>query len=87
MRFGREIINSATQKGMERESAEKLVMATMAGTAKLVEQSENSIDDLIKAVASPGGTTEAGLKEMDNQNFDETVNKIISAAVKRAEEL
>lgn len=87
MRFAREIINSATKQGMEKETAEKLVLATMSGTAKLVEQSKSSIDDLIKAVASPGGTTEAGLKEMDNQNFDQTVNKIISAAVKRAEEL
>ncbi len=87
MRFAREIINSAVKKGMEKETAERLVLATMAGTAKLVEQSENSIDDLIKAVASPGGTTEAGLKEMDNQNFDQIVDQIISAAVKRAEEL
>ena len=87
MRFAREIINEGVNQGMSRENAEKLVLGTMLGTAKMMQLSENSVDELIKAVASPGGTTEAGLKTMDSLDFDATVSKVISAAVNRSKEL
>jgi pyrroline-5-carboxylate reductase len=87
MRFAREIINEGVNQGMSYENAEKLVLGTMFGTAKMMQLSENSIDELIKAVASPGGTTEAGLKTMDALDFDSSVSKIISSAVDRSKEL
>lgn len=87
MRFAREIINEGVAQGMSEENAEKLVLGTMLGTAKMMLESERSTDELIKAVASPGGTTEAGLKTMDALDFDHTVSKIISAAIKRSKEL
>lgn len=87
MRFAREIINEGVNQGMSYENAEKLVLGTMLGTAKMMQLSENSIDELIKAVASPGGTTEAGLKTMDALDFDSSVSKIISSAVDRSKEL
>lgn len=87
MRFAREIINEGVNQGMNRDDAEKLVLGTMLGTAKMMLESDLNADELIKAVASPGGTTEAGLKTMDEQNFDSLVSKIISAAVNRSKEL
>lgn len=87
MRFAREIINEGVNRGMCREDAEKLVLGTMLGTAKMMLQSESTADELIKAVASPGGTTEAGLKTMDLEDFDFLVSKIISSAINRSEEL
>lgn len=87
MRFAREIINEGVNQGMRREDAEKLVLGTMLGTAKMMMESDRTADELIKAVASPGGTTEAGLKTMDNQDFDSLVSGIISAAVNRSKEL
>lgn len=87
MRFAREIINEGVNQGMNREDAEKLVLGTMLGTAKMMLESDSTADELIKAVASPGGTTEAGLKTMDSENFDGLVSKIISAAVDRSKEL
>ena len=87
MRFAREIIKEGVNQGMNRDDAEKLVLGTMLGTAKMMLESDLNADELIKAVASPGGTTEAGLKTMDEQNFDSLVSKIISAAVNRSKEL
>ena len=87
MRFAREIINEGINQGMLRADAEKLVLGTMLGTAKMMLESDRTADELIKAVASPGGTTEAGLKTMDAENFDGLVSKIISAAINRSKEL
>lgn len=87
MRFAREVINEGVNQGMSYENAEKLVLGTMLGTAKMMQLSENSIDELIKAVASPGGTTEAGLNKMDELDFNGSVSKVISSAVDRSKEL
>jgi len=87
MRFAREIINEGVLQGVDSNTAQKLVIGTMLGTAKMMLESDRSIDELIKAVASPGGTTEAGLKTMDSLDFDSSVAKTISAAVNRSKEL
>lgn len=87
MRFAREIINEGVKQGISREDAEKLVLGTMLGTAKMMLESDRTADELIKAVASPGGTTEAGLNTMDLKNFDSLVSEIISSAINRSKEL
>ena len=43
--------------------------------------------ELCAAVASPGGTTEAGLKVMQAGGVEALAEKAMSAAVKRAKEL
>ena len=87
MRFASQIINEGVNQGICRTDAEKLVLGTMLGTAKMMIESNRTADELINAVASPGGTTEAGLKTMDAENFDILTSKIISAAVNRSKEL
>lgn len=87
MRFAREIINEGVLQGVSEDVAEKLVLGTMLGTAKMAIESNCTLNELIKAVASPGGTTEAGLKTMDSLDFDLTVSKTISAAINRSKEL
>jgi pyrroline-5-carboxylate reductase len=87
MRFAREIIKEGVLQDVSPEVAEKLVLGTMFGTAKMAMESPLSLNELIKAVASPGGTTEAGLKTMDELDFDKLVSKTISAAVERSKEL
>lgn len=87
MRFAREIINEGVRQGLDAKTAKDLVLATMAGSAKMAMQSQNSLDELISAVASPGGTTEAGLNKMSELDFDLTTAKIIKAAADRSKEL
>ena len=87
MRFAKEIVKEGVRQGLDEKTAQLLVFQTMAGTAKMVMESENTVDQLIKAVTSPNGTTEAGLKKMDEIDFDCGVAKAISAASDRSKEL
>lgn len=87
MRFAKEIINEAVCQGMDEATAKKLVLSTMAGSAKMAMLSEKSLDELISAVASPGGTTEAGLNKMTAENFDTITAGVIKAAADRSREL
>lgn len=87
MRFASEIINEGVRQGLDTKTAKDLVLATMAGSAKMAMQSEKSLDELIRAVASPGGTTEAGLNKMSELDFDKDTAKIIKAAADRSKEL
>lgn len=87
MRFARAIIAAGVADGMTEADAKRLVLQTMAGTAKMVMESENTIDELICAVASPGGTTEAGLKTMDVLELDTHTQAVLNAAIHRSKEL
>lgn len=87
MRFAREIIAAGVQNGLEPATATALVLQTMRGTAALAENSAQELNTLIQNVASPGGTTEAGLKQMDATDFDGLTKQIIQAAIDRSAEL
>ena len=60
---------------------------TLIGAAKMVLFSDKDIDDLIKMVTSPNGTTERALKSFENDNFCEAVYNAMKACKDRAEEL
>ncbi len=81
------MIESAQKIGFSAEEAKKLVYKTMLGSAMLLEQSTLSADELRTAVSSPGGTTLAGLEQLKNANFRETMTQVLLAAQRRSEEL
>ncbi len=86
--FIRSLINAGVKAGLDFEDAKKLAVATMIGSGQMIrENSEKSLDDLITAVCSKGGTTIQAIKVFDNQNLDKTVNDAVTACIKRAEEL
>ena len=64
-----------------------LVKQTMLGSFHLINTADKSLDELIKAVASKGGTTEAALKRFEEGVLDETLIAGIQAAQRRAMEL
>ena len=77
------IVSSAI--GFTPMQARVLAKTTTLGSIEFLEKSGLLADDLLKQVASKGGTTEAGLKELKgNIKF---LPKAIKAAVKRAKEL
>ena len=86
-RFAREMIRAAVDNSMPADDAKKMVLQTILGSVIMMQQSELSLDELIKMVASPNGTTEAGLKSMDETNFDGAVYNAVDSAVKRSHEL
>lgn len=75
------------QCGLSGEDAVALSAQTMLGAAKMVLESEKSLEDLIKDVTTPGGTTEAGLKRMDARNVRQAMIDTVRAAAERSIEL
>jgi pyrroline-5-carboxylate reductase len=53
----------------------------------MAEQTEDSMDDLIARVRSPGGTTAAALDSLDEQNVRAIFSTALAAAKNRAKEL
>jgi pyrroline-5-carboxylate reductase len=81
------MIEAGKRMGFDEAMASLLVKQTMLGSFHLINNAEKSLDELIKAVASKGGTTEAALKRFGEGNLDETLIAGIEAAQKRAVEL
>lgn len=85
--FVRAIAKAGVELGLDEELATRLARQTFYGSARLLETGSAGEDDLIKAVASPGGTTAAALNSFDANGFGEVVDRAVSAAAARAEEL
>ena len=67
--------------GFAPDQAQRLALAMVEGAAQLARQSLRSPADLARMVASPGGTTEAGLKVLDQ---DQALEKLVFATLRAA---
>lgn len=81
------MIEAGKKMGFEESMAALLVKQTMLGSYHLINNAEKSLDDLIKAVASKGGTTEAALKTFEEMFVPNGIVEGILAAERRAKEL
>ena len=82
------MINAAINIGIDKDDAIKLVEGTLVGSASLLENSEEEVSKLRKAVTSPNGTTEAGLSILsNNDSFFNLIRNAIEGAQKRGKEL
>lgn len=72
------------RQGLDPDQAFRLAVQTMAGAAELARGSTQSLDELIKQVRSPGGTTHAALQTMDAQRVFEGFKTGIQAAHDRS---
>ncbi len=81
------LIEAGASLGLGRDLGRKLVLQTLVGAAKMVEVSKEPIPDMIQRVASKGGTTEAGLRILQDMGFKDMIQKTIEAAADRAREL
>lgn len=74
--------------GLRPELAARLAMATVAGSGALALQSSDSPGRLAERVASPGGTTRAGLDVLDaGDALGKLVRSTLEAAARRSAEL
>jgi pyrroline-5-carboxylate reductase len=64
-----------------------LVKQTMLGSFQILNNSKLSIDEMIKSVASKGGTTEAALNKFEGADLGNNIVKALKAAENRAKEL
>ena len=85
--FAKGFIEYAESVGIERAAAEELFSQSLIGSAKMITDSGNTIDELIKMVSSPGGTTLAGLDRLYEGKLTEAVKNCCESCTKRAYEL
>ena len=67
------MIKGGMNGGLSFEEAKKLTLATMIGGTKMIESSERSIDELIDAVCSKGGTTIQAVTHYRNEHLTEII--------------
>jgi len=85
--FAKGFIDYASSAGIDPSSATELFTQSLIGSAKMITDSGYSIDQLIKMVSSPGGTTLAGLDRLYEGNLTDTVKKCCESCTQRAYEL
>lgn len=85
--FAKGFIDYAESVGIPRQTAVTLFSKSLIGSAKMITDSGYGIDELIKMVSSPGGTTLAGLDRLYEGKLTEVVNNACKSCTKRAYEL
>ena len=85
--FAKAFVDYAAKEGIAQETALSLFAQSLIGSAKMLTDSGYTVDELIKMVSSPGGTTLAGLDELYKGNLAQTVDAACTACTKRAYEL
>ncbi|MBI4793736.1 MAG: pyrroline-5-carboxylate reductase [Deltaproteobacteria bacterium] len=81
------LVDAGVKVGLSRQDAELLVLQTILGSVKLAMETGMHPAQLKAMVTSPGGTTIAGLHELEKAGFKAGVMTAVEAATKRSEEL
>ena len=78
----------ASQKiGFSKKISRALVLSTVLGSAKLMQQTKKEPDFLANSIAVKGGTTEAGINVLKKNNINKIVHDTFLAAFKKATKL
>ncbi len=85
--FVKAAVEASKKLGFDNENATKMFCETLIGSANMILNSDKNIDELIKMVTSPNGTTERALNVFYEKNFCEIVYQAMKACANRAEEL
>jgi pyrroline-5-carboxylate reductase len=80
------LIEAGDAAGLPHDASEALTLQTVFGAAKLALESEHHPSELRRRVSSPGGTTLAGLAQLE-EGFAQALRKAVAAATRRATEL
>lgn len=81
------LVAAGESMGLSRDAALQLVVQTAVGASAMVSQDGNDPSQLRKNVTSPGGTTEAALNYLAQQQVDQEFVTAVTAAYHRAQEL
>ena len=87
-RFIAALSKAGEKRGLSKEIADVIALETVLGTGWLAATAGEGMESIAKRVASPNGTTEAGLAVLDGkQALDKLVAETIEAAAQRGAEL
>jgi pyrroline-5-carboxylate reductase len=73
--------------GLPRAIAAKLALNTVLGTAQLLKETEMHPAELKDRVTSPGGTTIAGISQLESAGFRSALIEAVRKAAQRSQEL
>ena len=85
--FAKALADAAVAQGLPPELALRMALKTIRGAEENMRRSPMTAAELIRIVASPGGTTEAALKQLGADSFSDIVARAIQAAAERSREL
>jgi pyrroline-5-carboxylate reductase len=85
--FAQAMTEAGKKMGLTEKSSKKLTLQTIKGALNLMETSDKNFEELIAAVKSKGGTTEAALLNFEQNKFSDIVNESLQKAKVRAKEL
>jgi pyrroline-5-carboxylate reductase len=87
-RFIAALAKAGEERGLAPGLAQAVALETVAGTALMAEAKGMAMDEVARRVASPRGTTEAGLAVLDAEAaLDRLISETIEAAARRGAEL
>lgn len=84
--FAKALCEGAKEQGIN-DDVLALVIQTILGSAKMMQQSSMTPDELIKMVSSPNGTTLAALESFENDDFCGIIKRAMLKCTHRAEEI
>lgn len=81
------LIDAGVLAGLSRETSVALVIQTMLGSARMLAESGEGPEALRAAVTSPGGTTAAGLRALEERAVRGAFLEAVQAATERSRQL
>jgi pyrroline-5-carboxylate reductase len=86
--FAEALISGALKAGLPQKEARRLAVQTLKGAAAMLEAEPETHPAVLRdAVTTPGGTTIAGLHELEKRGFRDAVISAVEAASRRSAEL
>jgi len=85
--FAEGLIAGGIASGLPGPLATRLAYQTLTGSAAMLQQTGQTPGALRAMVTSPGGTTAAGLAELERRGFKEAIAAAVAAATRRSQEL
>jgi pyrroline-5-carboxylate reductase len=81
------LIDAGVLAGLPRDVSSTLAIQTLLGSARLLAETGDTPEVLRAAVTSPGGTTAAGLRELERNGVRSAILEAVQAAAERSREL
>ena len=85
--FVKALADAGVAEGLVPELAVRMALKTLRGAEENMRRSTMDAAELIRVVASPGGTTEAALRKFAESGFSDIVGQALHAAAQRSREL
>ena len=85
--FAKSLADAAVAQGLPSDLALRMALKTIRGAEENMRRSPMAAAELIRIVASPGGTTEAALNQLGADGFSDILARAINAAAERSREL